>query len=184
MSEFSSVSEEGAKLIGMSSRDSGVLYQRRLVHRLNDHEGAVLYCAVDQKEKILATCSVDGKVILWTIATGDILRILSGGHTGEVTSCAFCSIGPILASSSKDKKVILWHHDTGKRASRLGKGKVSVFTDHNNNNILIVQHGSILCIIRQDSVYENLLTATIPASILRILNLILFNCKPIKPGLY
>lgn len=106
----------------MSSRDSNVSYERRLVHRLeHGHEGAVLYCAVDPKEKILATCSVDGKIILWTIATGEILRTLSGGHTGEVTSCAFCSIGSILASSSKDKKVILWHHDTGKRASRLGK---------------------------------------------------------------
>ncbi|XP_020613775.1 uncharacterized protein LOC110051997 isoform X2 [Orbicella faveolata] len=104
----------------MSSRDSSVLYERRLVHRLEyGHEGAVLYCAVDPKEKILATCSVDGKIILWTIATGEILRTLSGGHTGEVTSCSFCSIGSILASSSKDKKVILWHHDTGRRASRL-----------------------------------------------------------------
>lgn len=185
MSEFSSFSEEGSNLVGMSSRDSGVLYQRRLVHRLNDHEGAVLYCAVDQKEKILATCSDDGKIILWTIATGDILRILSGGHTGKVTSCAFCSIGPILASSSEDKKVILWHHDTGKRASRLGKGKVSVFTDHNNNNNILftVQHG-YFALKDRTQVYTNLVTATIPASILRILNLILFNCKPIKPGLY
>lgn len=121
VSGFSSFSGEGAKLIGMSSRDSSVLYERRLVHRLYGHEGAVLYCAVDPKEKILATCSVDGKINLWTIATGENLRTLTGGHTGEVTSCAFSSIGSILASSSKDKKVILWHHDTGKRASRLGK---------------------------------------------------------------
>ena len=111
--------------MGMSSRDSSVSYERRLAHRLYGHEGAVLYCAVDLKEKLLATCSADGKIILWTIATGEILRTLSGGHTGEVTSCAFCSIGSILASSSKDKKVILWHHDTGKRASRLGEDKVS-----------------------------------------------------------
>jgi len=126
LSGFFSFSGEGAKLVGMSSRDSSVLYERRLVHRLEyGHEGAVLHCAVDPKEKILATCSVDGKIILWTIATGEILRTLSGGHTGEVTSCSFCSIGSILASSSKDKKVILWHHDTGRRASRLGKDKVS-----------------------------------------------------------
>lgn len=96
-----------------------------MVHRLEGHEGAVLYCAVDQKEKILATCSVDGRIILWTIATGEVIRTLKGGHTGEVTSCAFCSIGPILASSSRDKKVILWHHESGKRASRLGKNSVA-----------------------------------------------------------
>ena len=109
----------------MSARST---YKRRLVHCLDGHEGAVLYCAVDPKEKILATCSEDGRIILWTIATGEILRTLSGGHTGEVTSCTFCSIGPILASSSRDKKVILWHHDTGKRASRLGKDSVISFT--------------------------------------------------------
>lgn len=104
---------------------STVSYEKELVHRksLGGHEGAVLYCAVDPKDKILATCSVDGRIIIWTIETDEIvpLRTLKGGHTGEITSCAFSSIGPILASSSRDKKVILWHHDTGKRASRLGK---------------------------------------------------------------
>lgn len=110
---------ESAKLVNISSKNNSDSYRMQLVHRLGGHEGAVLYCAVDPKEKILATCSDDGKINLWTIATGQILRTLSGGHTGEITSCAFCSIGPILASSSRDKKVILWHHDTGKRASRL-----------------------------------------------------------------
>ena len=80
-----------------------------------------MHCTVDPREKILATCSTDGKIIIWTIATGQILKTLKGGHTEEVTSCSFCSIGPILASSSRDKKVILWNYDTGKRASRLGK---------------------------------------------------------------
>lgn len=116
-----SFSAESAKLVNISSKNNSDSYRMQLVHRLGGHEGAVLYCAVDPKEKILATCSDDGKINLWTIATGQILRTLSGGHTGEITSCAFCSIGPILASSSRDKKVILWHHGTGKRASRLGK---------------------------------------------------------------
>ncbi|XP_078362210.1 uncharacterized protein LOC144646485 isoform X2 [Oculina patagonica] len=107
----------------MSARNSGSSFERRLVHRLEGHEGAVLYCAVDPKEETLATCSVDGRIILWSIATGENLITLKGVHTGEVTSCAFCSIGPILASSSRDKKVILWQYNIkerkGKRASRL-----------------------------------------------------------------
>ena len=107
----------------MSARNSSGAssFEKRLLYRLGGHEGGILYCTVDPKEKILATCSTDGKINLWTIATGEVLRTLKGGHTGEVTSCSFCSIGPILASSSRDKKVILWNYDTGKRASRLGK---------------------------------------------------------------
>ena len=96
-------------------------FEKRVVHRLSGHDGAVLYCAVDPKKKILATCSVDGNIKLWTIATGEIVRTLKEGHTADVTSCAFSTIGTILASSSRDKKVILWHYETGKRASRLGK---------------------------------------------------------------
>lgn len=115
--------ESCTPLTDMSARNSSGAssFEKRLLYRLGGHEGGILYCTVDPKEKILATCSTDGKINLWTIATGEVLRTLKGGHTGEVTSCSFCSIGPILASSSRDKKVILWNYDTGKRASRLGK---------------------------------------------------------------
>lgn len=103
------------------SQSSSPSYEKRLVYRLQGHEGAVVFCAVDPKEKLLATCSTDRTINVWTIASGQILRALKGGHTEEVTSCSFCSIGPILASSSLDKKVILWNYESGKRASRLGK---------------------------------------------------------------
>lgn len=107
----------------MSARNynSSPSFEKRLLHCLRGHDGAIMYCTVDPRENILATCSTDGKINIWTIATGQILKTLKGGHTEEVTSCSFCSIGPILASSSRDKKVILWNYDTGKRASRLGK---------------------------------------------------------------
>lgn len=101
------------------SQISSSSFEKRLLRRLQGHDGAVVFCAVDPKEKLLATCSTDGKINVWTISTGQILRTLKGGHTGEVTSCSFCSIGPILASSSRDKKVILWKYESGNRASRL-----------------------------------------------------------------
>ncbi|KAK2562222.1 putative WD repeat-containing protein [Acropora cervicornis] len=101
------------------SPSSSPTYEKRLVFRLQGHEGAVVFCAVDPKAKLLATCSTDRTINVWTITTGQLLRALKGGHTEEVTSCSFCSIGPILASSSIDKKVILWNYESGKRASRL-----------------------------------------------------------------
>ena len=115
------------------SQISSSSFEKRLLRRLQGHDGAVVFCAVDPKEKLLATCSTDGKINVWTIATGQILRTLKGGHTGEVTSCSFCSIGPILASSSRDKKVILWNYESGNRASRLGKLSTAS-TQHTDNS--------------------------------------------------
>lgn len=115
--------EKFTPLIDMSARNissaSPLAYEKQMLHCLkhDSHEGAVVYCTVDPREKILATCSRD-KINLWTIATGELLRTLSG-HSAEVTSCSFCSFGSILASSSRDKKVILWNYEKGKRASRL-----------------------------------------------------------------
>lgn len=111
--------ESCTPLSGMSARSHFSSFEKRLLHCLQGHDGAIVYCTVDPREKVLATCSTDGKINIWTIATGQILRTLKGGHTEEVTSCSFCSIGPILASSSRDKKVILWNYDSGRRASRL-----------------------------------------------------------------
>lgn len=127
-------------LTDMSARSNSEAspFEKRLLHRLQEHEGAIVHCTVDPKEKILATCSTDAKIILWTIATGEVLRTLTGGHTGEVTSCSFCSVGPILASSSRDKKVILWNYETGKRASRLGKFSAVLLFRYNDHIFISV----------------------------------------------
>lgn len=120
MSAFSE--ERFTPLRDMSTRkSSSPEFEMRLLHRLEGHGGAVRYCTVDPGGKILATCSTDGKINLWSIATGENIRTLKDGHSAEVTSCSFCSFGSILASSSRDKKVILWNYQTGKRASRLGR---------------------------------------------------------------
>lgn len=112
--------EKFTPLRDMSTRkSSSPEFEMRLLHRLEGHGGAVRYCTVDPGGKILATCSTDGKINLWSIATGENIRTLKDGHSAEVTACSFCSFGSILASSSRDKKVILWNYQTGKRASRL-----------------------------------------------------------------
>ena len=120
MSTFSD--EKFTPLRDMSTRKgSSPKFEKRMLHRVQGHGGAIVHCAVDPGGKILATCSTDGKISLWSITTGENLRTLKDGHSAEVTSCSFCSFGSILASSSRDKKVILWNYQTGKRASRLGR---------------------------------------------------------------
>ena len=105
----------------MGQSGSSTAFEERVLHRLSGHEGAVRFCTVGPDGKILATCSSDGTIKLWSLSTAELIRTLAG-HDAEVTACCFS--GSIMASCSKDKLVMLWHYNTGKRASRLGKRSV------------------------------------------------------------
>ena len=103
---------------GSSYFESNVLY------KFNAHEKKVTCCSVAPDGKILATCSSDSKISLWSLQTGNLLHTLSD-HEKEVTSLTFS--GPIMASSSKDGLVYLWQYQTSskqpnpRRSSRLGE---------------------------------------------------------------
>lgn len=57
--------------------------------------------------EIIASASRDGRVGLWEVASGELLRYLEGD--GEVvTSLDFSMYGSLLASGSEDGTVILW----------------------------------------------------------------------------
>ena len=62
--------------------------------------------------KTLASGSRDKTIKLWDVATGSVLRTLSG-HTGRVNSVAFSPDGKILASGSADSTIKLWDAATG-----------------------------------------------------------------------
>jgi WD40 repeat protein len=94
-------------------------FEGKVVQSLNGHQSrAILHCEFSDDGELLATCSADKRVLLWSVHTGEPLRSLEG-HTDEVTCCCFYE--NILATCSKDKTVVLWLYQSGRRASRLGK---------------------------------------------------------------
>lgn len=67
---------------------------------------------------MLATGSADGRIMLWEVPAGRLLRTLDG-HSDEVNGVAFHPAGGILASASSDHAVRLWDVATGRTVSIL-----------------------------------------------------------------
>ncbi len=63
--------------------------------------------ALNHSGKILACASECGGVFLWDVATGELLKKLTG-HAGSAISVAFQPYGTLLASSSYDSTIKLW----------------------------------------------------------------------------
>jgi WD40 repeat protein len=57
--------------------------------------------------RLLASGSNDTTIRLWEVASGSLVRTLSG-HTSWVTSVAFSPDGRLLASGSYDATIKLW----------------------------------------------------------------------------
>jgi len=68
--------------------------------------------AISPRSSMLASTS-DDTVNLWEIATGKLLRTLSG-HTDIVWAIAISSDGQTLASGSSDQTINIWNFKTGK----------------------------------------------------------------------
>lgn len=77
------------------------------LRRLTDHGGPVTDVAFSHDGELLATSSADGRVRLWTEATGDLLRVLEG-HAAEVASVDFSPDRELLVSGGYDRTARLW----------------------------------------------------------------------------
>jgi WD40 repeat protein len=62
--------------------------------------------------RTLASGSADQTVKLWDVASGQVLRTLTG-HADIVFSVAFSADGRTLAAGSSDNKVKLWDLSSG-----------------------------------------------------------------------
>ncbi|HVS80726.1 MAG TPA: hypothetical protein VHE60_03245, partial [Pyrinomonadaceae bacterium] len=60
----------------------------RLLRTLDGHTDVVYKGVFSPDEKLLASCSRDGKIKIWNTATGSELRTLTG-HTRPVKAVAF-----------------------------------------------------------------------------------------------
>jgi WD40 repeat protein len=99
-----------------TGRASASLNERTTAVRGQRHENSIHGVAFSPDGKLLATCSADKSIRLWSVDTGKtVARCL--GHSTEVNAVAFSPDGKLLASGGEDGTVRLWDPLTGKEGS-------------------------------------------------------------------
>jgi hypothetical protein len=91
-----------------------------IISQIKGHKDTLYDACLTPDGALLATCSYDRQINLWTVATGKLLRTLAG-HNGAVYELAFSKDGSVLASASADATVKLWSVKTGERLDTLGQ---------------------------------------------------------------
>ncbi|XP_075036917.1 WD repeat, SAM and U-box domain-containing protein 1 [Mixophyes fleayi] len=76
---------------------------------LRGHTYAVHCCCFSPNQSILASCSTDGKTILWSVCNGQILVTLEQPGSSPVRVCRFSPSSMYLASGAADGTVVLWN---------------------------------------------------------------------------
>lgn len=79
---------------------------------------SVLSLAFSRNGKMIATGNIEGKVVLWDVETGKLLRSFVG-HSDGVRSIVFSPDDQTLATGSVDDTIILWDVQTAKRRLKL-----------------------------------------------------------------
>jgi len=81
-------------------------------YNIGDLDGYVGGATFSPDKHILATGARDDSIQLWDVASGNLLRTLSG-HSDYVYAAAFSPDGQTLASGSKDLTIKLWNVTSG-----------------------------------------------------------------------
>ncbi|XP_066432084.1 WD repeat, SAM and U-box domain-containing protein 1 isoform X2 [Eleutherodactylus coqui] len=76
---------------------------------LRGHSYAVHCCCFSPSQSVLASCSTDGKTILWSMCNGQILASLEQPRGSPVRVCRFSPSSTYLASGASDGSVVLWN---------------------------------------------------------------------------
>lgn len=96
----------------------------QLLHTLTGNTEPI---AISPNSQILASDGGYGKINLWNLRTGQLLRTLSG-HSNSVMSFTFSPDGQTLVSGGIDKKIKIWHWDTGELIRTLSVEPYAVFS--------------------------------------------------------
>ncbi len=93
--------------------ETAVFAQNFELFRNLPHAGAVQNIRFSPDGKILGSGGHDNAVLLWEVATGELLHTLRG-HAAGISEVTFSHDGKIIASASVDGTVKLWEAQTGK----------------------------------------------------------------------
>lgn len=85
---------------------------------IGNHEDEVLGVFVNSNNTMMASCSVDETIKLWSLPDGKELKTFRG-HLGEVNNISFSGNDKLLASGSTDQTVKIWDIESGKELKTL-----------------------------------------------------------------
>eukprot|EP00667_Euglena_gracilis_P011608 EG_transcript_11867 len=93
------------------------LSESRIQHRLEGHQEPIVCVALSRNDETLASGSLDGTVLVWSVAKRTVLQTLKA-HADTVTALSFSISAKLLASSGRDGKVHVWATPYGSDGQR------------------------------------------------------------------
>ncbi|KAJ6542868.1 quinon protein alcohol dehydrogenase-like superfamily [Mycena capillaripes] len=113
--ESRAFSPDGRSLLYRPDRNNvAVLDVDTLVERfrLSDHTDAVMWAEISPTNKVVATSSWDKTVRIWSMNSGELIRVLEGAMI-QSWSGAWSSDGELIAAGAGDQRVRIWRVETG-----------------------------------------------------------------------
>jgi WD40 repeat protein/serine/threonine protein kinase len=114
-------SADGRWLASLDADSKTVLLRDARTHqvevRLPGHTAWVNSAAFSRNSRLLATCSSDRTVRVWSIDSGACQELR--GHSDEVFAMAFHPDGTRLATAGRDRAIWLWDLSRGEEVARL-----------------------------------------------------------------
>ena len=78
------------------------------------HKYSIHCCVFSPSGHVLASCSTDGRVILWDCKTGDKVSVFEHKSKSSIRVCRFSKDSCYLVTGSDDETVCLWDIATRK----------------------------------------------------------------------
>ncbi len=94
----------------------------RELRTLTGHEGWILGLSFSPDGVLLASSGSDGAVMLWDVASGEVVRTMNWLDWTWADSVAFSPDGRLIASGMANGTTRLWETATGQISRTLGKG--------------------------------------------------------------
>ncbi|MCU0551003.1 MAG: serine/threonine protein kinase [Leptolyngbya sp. Prado105] len=96
-----------------AARNSGIKNSpRKCLHTLSGHTSWVVSIAISPDRRTLVSGSLDDRIMLWDLTTGERLGTLVG-HKNSINSLAFSPDGHTLISASDDDSIKMWRLPSG-----------------------------------------------------------------------
>lgn len=86
---------------------------RKCLHTLSGHSSWVMSLAISPDGRTLISGSLDDRIMIWDLITGDCLSVLVG-HTKSINAIAITPDGKTLISGSDDDSIKQWQLPDGK----------------------------------------------------------------------